>query len=128
MMAFVRSCSLGCSVNERITLVALTVERGLAVTPRTLRRKRPPFPTWIRRSAATLVQMLSEDHPEEPLAPNEMNGWTTPILETAIEWLKTLGLCDGAHPIRPRTLYGWWLENRKATASENTPSYSTDTA
>jgi hypothetical protein len=102
-----RSCSLGCPLKERIVLMALFVEHALQVTPKN--RKRRQNPEWVQKSAATLVQMLSEVHPDEPLAPTEHNGYTTPLLEEAISWLVTLGIC---HAITGRTLYKWYLEHR----------------
>jgi hypothetical protein len=108
-----RSCSLGCSLNDRIIMMAHMVERALHISPKTLNRKRPPHPTWLRHSAAALVSMLHEEHPDQPVAPNEANDWTTPILEIAIAWLVTLRLCDSRQPIRPRTLYDWCLEHKR---------------
>lgn len=125
LLSVMRSCSLACSMNERMGFLALTAERGLAIQPKPRKRKRPPYPRWLRSSAATLVQMLHEGHPGEMAAPNTLNDWTTPILETAIAWLVTLGLADRDKPIRPRTLYSWYLEHKKATA--DTPPFPTKT-
>ena len=113
----VRSCSLGCRLADRVFLMALTAELALRITP--VRRKHPPNPTWVRQSAALLVSMLREDRPGEPVAPNEMNGWTTLILSDAIAWLVALDLCE---PIDPRTLYSWYL------ARTDAQSVSTSTA
>ena len=33
---------------------------------------------------------------------------------TALAWLTTLGLSDASSPIRPKTLYGWYLERQRA--------------
>jgi hypothetical protein len=76
----------------------------------TEQKKRQQNPKWVRYSAAVLVQVLHEGRPEEPLAPNAMNDWTTHILEDAIEWLVTLGLCER---ITARTLYAWNREGRE---------------
>ncbi len=137
----VMSCSLGCRPATRVVLLAGTALSALQNPPRTGRKgKRQPNPEWVRNSAATLVQMLHQNRPDEPLAPNEMNGYTTPILEDAILWLVTLGLCErsrgrrvqgkpragagrptaGAHvpgappSINPRTLYKWYGEFQRA--------------
>lgn len=108
MVEVMRSCSLGCRNSDRMKLMALTVERALPIEP--AHRKCPPNPAWVMNSAAALVSMLHEDRPDEPVAPNDLNGWTTPILEEAIAWLVTLGLCE---PIDPRTLYKWYLAQKK---------------
>lgn len=73
---------------------------------------------WVRYSAATLVQMLHEARLNEPLAPNEMNGYSTLILDDAIQQLVTLGLCE---PIDPRTLYTWYLAQKKAATTPTSP-------
>jgi hypothetical protein len=104
-----RSCSLGCRLNDRIALMALLVEHALQITPAD--RKRPPNPEWVQKSAATLVSMLREDQPDEPVAPTEHNAYTTPILQEAISWLVALGICDR---IDTRTLYKWYREHRAA--------------
>jgi hypothetical protein len=70
--------------------------------------------------------MLHEAHPDEAVAPNEANGWTTPILETAIAWLATLQLCGSDTPAR--TVYNWYLEGKKHGALSDTPPFSTYTA
>ena len=65
---------------------------------------------------------------DEPFAPNEDNDWTTPILQEASEWLVALGLCER---INARTLYGWYLDAKKAGAlssANDTHSNSTSTA
>ena len=108
MMEVMRSCSLCCRISDREKLMALTAERALLIEP--AHRKSSPNPTWVMNSAAALVAMLHEDKPDQPVAPNELNGWTTPILEEAIAWLVTLGLCE---PINPRTLYKWYLAQKK---------------
>lgn len=128
-----RSCSLGCALNDRIMLMANLGDQFARITPPTGVRK-PPFPLWLRRSAASLVQMLLEDRPGEPFTPNDANGYTTPITRQAMEWLAALGLCnapqqptendppagDGQHTrrrspaINERLLYSWYHEARKA--------------
>jgi hypothetical protein len=116
-----RACSLGCAVKDRIVIMANMVEQALRTSPRTLNRKRPPHPTWLRRSAATLVQVVNEQSPDQPIAPHHFNEWTTPTLETAIAWLTALGMVDPAHPVRPRTLYEWYREHRDPSANTSTP-------
>lgn len=116
-----RACSLGCSVKNRIVIMALMVEQALRKTPRNLNRRRPPHPTWLRRSAVTLLQVVREQDPSVPIAPHHHNQWTTPILDTAIAWLAALGLVDDAHPIQPRTLYAWYLEDRDPSENQGTP-------
>lgn len=105
-----RSCSLGCSARDRIAILGLTAHRSVQIEPKSLKRKRPVHPTWVKNSAAALVQMLHEEFPDEPLAPNAMNRWRTRILKTAIAWLATLGLCDST--ILPRTVYDWYRRVR----------------
>ena len=117
-----RSCSLHCRLNDRITWLALTVERALPITPK--KRKRLQNPEWLKKSAASLVSMLREDRPGEPWAPNEGNEWTTAILNDAIAWLVTLGLCEPK--IDPRTLYRWCRAHKAWEMS--THSISTSTA
>lgn len=117
MMEAMRSCALGCRPKDRVMLMALTAERALRIQP--AHRKRQQNPAWVRNSAAALVSMLHEDRADEPVAPNEMNGWTTPILEEAIRWLVTLGLCE---PIEPRTLYKWYLAQKKPATTSSIPS------
>ncbi len=105
MLSTMRGCAIGCDLATRISLIALTVERGLRIKPRDLNRKKPPYPTWLRNSAGSLVQMLREEFPEKPVAPNETNNWTTDILETAKAWLVALSLCPPE--ITCRTIYEW---------------------
>ena len=59
--------------------------------------------------------MLREVRPNEAYAPNDMNRWTTPILEEAITQLAALHLCGDT--IDPRTIYRWYLEAQKDTHS-----------
>ena len=101
-------CALGCRAEHRFRLLALTARRMMLTRTRP-RRRMVANPKWVKVSAARLVQMLHEAHPDEPLAPNEHNEWTTWILEQAIEWLTALKLCKG---VRPRVLYRWFLEHR----------------
>jgi hypothetical protein len=108
----VRSCSVGCTWQERLALMALTAQQALEHPPRAPQKK-VQNPLWVRRSAAQLVQMYRHVRPSEPFAPNEMNGWTTPILEDAIVWLRALDLCDN---VTPRVLYVWYCDAQKAGA------------
>jgi hypothetical protein len=114
----VLSCSIGCRVADRVTLFTWTARRALAQPPPS-RKKHQANPTWVRNSAANLLDMLREDRAGEPFAPNEMNGWTTPILEDAIKWLTTLGLCE---PVSARTLYSWWLDARQKKDTQSNPT------
>ena len=114
----VLSCSLGCSAMARATLLAVTARRAIDNPPTEWKGKRPPNPAWVRYSAATLVEMLHEARPEEPLAPNEMNGYSTRILDDAIKQLVALGLCE---PIDQRTLYTWYLAYKKTLTTLTTP-------
>ena len=116
-----RACSLGCALKDRIVIMANMVEQALRKTPRTLNRRRPLHPTWLRRSAVTLLQVVSEQFPDQPIAPHHFNEWTTPTLDTAIAWLAALGLVDAAHPVRPRTLYEWYREHRDPSGNTGTP-------
>lgn len=105
-----RSCSLACRLGDRITLMALTADRACGITPLARGTRRPPVPTWVRNSAASLVQMLHDARPDEPVAPTHDNNWTTPILADAIEWLIALGLCER---IDARTVYQWYLASKR---------------
>jgi hypothetical protein len=100
------SCSLGCALAERARLLAFVSRVTLISRPRK-KKKQQANPLWVKSSAASLVQMLREDRPNEPWAPNESNDWSTPILRDAIEVLAALRLCDW---IGPRTLYDWCLK------------------
>ena len=111
------SCSLGCSPLVRASLVGLTARQALSTRPREWKRQRPANPVWVKRSAATLVQWLHEEQPDEPLAPNAMNNWKTPLLSRAIDWLVTLDLCDR---VDERTLYKWHVDAKKDTHSNST--------
>lgn len=115
----VRSCSIGCRLEHRITILALTAEKALRNPPTHKLRKQQGTPLWVRRSAANLVDMFREDNPNANIAPNEMNGWTTPVLEAAGAWLVALGLSES---VAPRTLYQWWLDANKAAQSNSGPT------
>jgi hypothetical protein len=110
----VRSCSVGCTWQERAALMALTALKALEHPPQ-VSQKKVQNPLWVRRSAAQLVQMYRQVRPSEAFAPNEMNGWTTPILEDAIVWLRALDLCDD---VTPRVLYVWYSDAKKAGVFE----------
>jgi hypothetical protein len=110
----VLSCSVRCTWQERATLIALTALQALKHPPQTSQKK-VQNPLWVRRSAAQLVQMYRQLRPSEAFAPNEMNGWTTPILEDAIVWLRALGLCDD---VTARVLYAWYSDAKKAGVFE----------
>jgi hypothetical protein len=115
-----RSCSLGCVLKDRIVLMANFVEQLLRITPKKLGRRPPPHPTWVRHSAATLLEtLLAVSSDKQLIAPNDGNGWTTPLLERAIAWLVTLGLTT---PIKPRTLYEWYVEHTRAAVTPAAPS------
>lgn len=59
------ACLLGCRLTDRITLLALTARRALQHPPAARKGKRQPNPTWVRYSAAALVQMFHEGRPAE---------------------------------------------------------------
>ena len=111
-LELMRACSLGCATKDRIVLIANMVEQALRITPADLKSRRPPHPTWLKASAAALVELLHDTFPDQPIAPNDGNDWTTPVLETAIAWLAALGLTTA--PIRPRTLYEWYRQYPRA--------------
>jgi hypothetical protein len=106
----VRSCSVGCTWQERASLIALTALHALERPPQ-VSQKKVQNPLWVRRSAAQLVQMHRQARCNDSFSPNEMNGWTTPILEDAIVWLRALDLCEN---VAPRVLYGWYSDAKKA--------------
>jgi hypothetical protein len=101
------SCVIGCRLTDRITLLALTARRALENPPAERKGHRQLNPTWVRYSAARLVQVFRDRRPGERFAPNDLNNYSTPILRDAIEWLVTLRLCE---PITARTLYDWYRE------------------
>jgi len=105
-----RSCSLGCRLSDRITLMALTADRACGITPVARGTRRPPTPSWVKNSAASLVQMLHETRSEETVAPTHDNNWTTPILADTIEWLVALDLCER---VDERTVYQWYLATKR---------------
>ena len=109
------SCSLGCRPIDRAKLLAWSGKQALDSPPQR-KAKHQPNPIWVRHSAATLLQMLIQDHQGEAFAPNDTNDWTTPILQEAIDWLVTLRLCER---ISPRTLYDWYQEAKKAGVLES---------
>lgn len=114
LLTYTRACALGCTLKDRITLTALMVERGLAVTPKTLKRRRPPYPRWVQQAAGELVRALEGAHPGEAVAPSSGRDGSSPILHRALGWLTTVGLVDPAWPLRPLTLYKWYLARQKA--------------
>jgi hypothetical protein len=111
-------CSIGCEAKTRIILVAWTAHRALESQP-SRKRKRQPNPPWVRNSAANLLEMFRENRPDEQFAPNDLNGWTTPILEDALRQLTTLRICK---PVSARTLYQWWLKAPKPPTQSNSTS------
>lgn len=115
MMKVMRSCSLPCRHKDRIMLLALTADRALRIEPP--HRKRPPNPTWVKHSAAALVSMLREARPDEPLAPNSENGYSTRILKDALQQLVTFGLCA----IDQRTLHRWYNAWKKTAPTPTSP-------
>jgi hypothetical protein len=74
----------------------------------------------VRRSAATLVEMFLADAPQ-PIAPNDGNEWTTPILERAIAWLVALGLTT---TIKPRTLWEWYCKHTGEAAKPSVTPFN----
>jgi hypothetical protein len=106
----VHSCSVGCTWQERLSLMAVTAQQALENPPGEVQKK-VQNPLWVRRSAAQLVHMYRQARPLEVFAPNEMNGWTTPVLENTIIWLRALDLCDN---VTPRVLYAWYCDAQKA--------------
>jgi hypothetical protein len=117
-LRLVRSCSIGCRFGDRVMLLATTLEWALRITPEYRGARRPKYPTWFHNSAVTLVQMLHEDHLDKPVFANKATGNTTWILETAIVWLKTFGLCES---LRPKTLSEWYREYK----NKGGPAFST---
>jgi hypothetical protein len=108
----VRSCSVKCTWKDRLALMALAAQQTDAHPPQASRKK-VQNPLWVRRSAAQLVEVCRQERPLEAFAPNDMSGWTTPILEKAIIWLRALELCAN---VTPRVLYTWYCEAKKAGA------------
>ena len=106
----VRSCSIGCTWEERARLIAITAVTCLDHRPQEPKNK-VAHPLWVRRAGAMLVQWLRERRPDEPLAPTEHNNHTTPLLEDTIAVLRALELCD---PVEPRTIMHWYREAKQA--------------
>lgn len=89
------------------------------ITPTTLSRRRPEFPSWVRRVAVTILRVLDEEHPGH-LAPGHYTAWTSPTLRVALDWLLTLGVFDAETLITPKTLYGWFNAAGHEAASRRT--------
>ena len=106
----VEYCSSRCRQAERVMLYALTMRRMLEHPPPERTGKYEPNPRCLRFSAAALVHMLREDHPDADRSLGDWNKWTAPIFKKAAQDLERLGLCH----VTPRTLYDWCLEARKA--------------
>jgi len=113
LLTYTRMCALGCALRDRITLEALMVERVLTVTPKTLNRRPPQYPAWVREAAGDLVRMLAEQYPDETVTPSR-EGEPSAILRRALDWLTAWGFSTPAAPIRPKTLYGWYRDVRVA--------------
>ncbi len=116
-LKIMRACSIGCSLSVRITLMAYTVERLLSIQPPRWKGRHPTTPLWIMSAAASLVEVLREQRPDEAFAPNELNDWKPAILEDAIDWLVAVGLCE--ERITARTLYDWIKKSKQATRSNS---------
>jgi hypothetical protein len=111
-LQLLRNCSLGCSTRARLLITARFIDRVLPIKPKTLNRRKPPFPTWIKRMGAKAVAIVHEGLPDLELAPHEMNGWTTKKLELAVQLIVTLGMCSETRKPTPRTLYKWYGQFR----------------
>jgi hypothetical protein len=123
-LKFMRACSLGCALRDRVVLMAYAVERALRIPPRDLAHSRPPFPSWLKKSAANLFQMFKDNRHGQPWAPTYWNGWTSEPLKDAIAWLAALGLCDTNSPT-PKTIYDWWREYKETFPGPTTSSTPT---
>ena len=118
MIAVTRSCSLGCTIRERVMLLAIMAELGLRIKPKKLRRRRPTYPTWLRRVAGLLIKNLSEEYPDLPLAPSVYSPNRSPILGLAQIFLVGNGFFDGLKPVSQRRLYDWYRATRRADGDE----------
>ncbi len=112
MIALTRNCSLGCVFSKQKRFMAYVALAGLRFTPKTLNRKRPPHPEWVRRSAGHLIEMLMQVS-DEPMAPSVYSS-SSKILENATACLIAAGLYEGAEPVGSRQLYDWYLETMQA--------------
>lgn len=119
MIALTRSCSLGCVFSKQKQFMAYVALAGLRFTPKTLNRKRPPHPEWVKESAASLIDMLKEAYPDKPVSPSVHSS--SDILDTAHAWLTAAGLFEGAKPVSPSRLYDWYRETRRADGKELKP-------
>jgi hypothetical protein len=112
MMEVVRACSLGCAEDDRVEVLALTADRALRLTPRSLNSSPPPYPPWQRKAAVDLVLYLESQNPHFS---NRQNR------QAALAWLTSLGLAtentSRRHPLSERTLERWVHEHRKAEGS-----------
>ena len=114
LMTYTRACALGCTVQDRRVLTALMVERALRITPKTLNRRRPPYPRWLQKAAGELVRALKDTYPGEAVPPSTGRDGSSPILQRALAWLTAVGFTDRSSPLRPLTLYRWYLERQRA--------------
>lgn len=121
MMSAMRLCSLGCRSTDRLLLLGLTVERALRITPKSLNRRRPPFPTWLKRASVAVVRLLKEMNPAVTSGANELSDWSSPVLVSASAWLVSLALCDPKNPIPTHTLYKWYRASMRVAGRPSAP-------
>jgi hypothetical protein len=113
LLAVVRACSLGCTVTDRIRLMAMTAERALKIRPKALNRRRPPYAAWVKKLACDGLRLFEQQG--LVVSPSADSG-TSPALNETLAWLKALDLCD----VSPKQLYTWHLKAKHA-AGEPTP-------
>ncbi len=114
VLQLARACALGCAGFDRAVLTMNFVERILQQPPPTRSRSGPrDRNAWLRRSAAELVDALVADRPDPRAAwaPNEMNDWSSVVLEKGVAWLMALGVVE---QLTQKTLYEWWLAETEA--------------
>lgn len=105
LMEVVRSTSLGCTTQNRVTLLGVAAETALRTKPSLPLRngKRPRYPMALKIAAVDMVERIRELSPDANLLP---------CLELAVQWIEVLRLFTV--PPNVRTLNRWYIERRSA--------------
>ena len=128
VLEVMRACSLGCTATDRIRLMAMTAERALKIRPKNLNRRRPPHPTWVKKSAGDFVRLIESRG--LVVTPSEHGDGSAPGLELVRHWFESLEL--SGQSLTAGTLYDWYLDAKKAAGETprrgrrpKSPSFST---
>jgi hypothetical protein len=106
------------SLSDRV--ISSTIERLNLTTPKELNRSRPPFPRWVKRLAGTLVLLLVQENPASRVSIDPHTN-TSPILNAALEWLVTLGICSHDELPSSRTMQRWYQEHQRQRGALHGP-------